>query len=104
MWDRQMFGFNINFGGVDGQFEIFDCVIDIEANGNKQRNRMQAPRIIIEQQFLGVCQEIAQMNTPATVRLSRIAKCYNNWTGDIVEREVYILFENDAWCNEHQNK
>ena len=99
-----MFGFNINFGGMGEQLEVFDCMIDIEANGNKQRKRMQAPRVMIEQQFLGVCQEIAQMSTPATARLSRVAKCYSDWSDDIVEREVYILFENNAYRNEHGNQ
>jgi len=99
-----MFGFNINFGGMDEKFEAFDCTIDIEANGNRQRNRIQAPRIMIEQQFSGVCQEIAQMNTPATAKLSRIAKCYSDLNDNVVEREVYILFENDACCNERKNE
>lgn len=99
-----MFGFNVNFGGIGEQLEIFDCMIDIETDGNVQRRRMQAPRIMIEQQFLGVCQEIAQMSTPAMVKLSRIAKCYSDWSDDIVEREVYILFENNAYCDEHRDE
>lgn len=96
-----MFGFNINFGGMSEQLEVFDCMIDIEANGNKQRKRMQAPRVMIEQQFLGVCQEIAQMNTPAMVKLSRVAKCYSEWNNDVIEREIYISFKNTAYCDEY---
>ena len=95
-----MFGFNINFGGMDERFEAFDCIIEVEVDGNKQRQRMQAPRIMIEQQFLGVCQEIAQINTPAKARLSRIAQCSSDWFDEIVEREVEIVFENNAYCNE----
>ena len=86
---------------MNGQLEVFDCMIDVETNGNMKRNRIQAPRIMIEQQFLGICQEIAQMNTPAMTKLSRIAKCYSEWNNDIVEREVYILFKNNAYCDEH---
>lgn len=96
-----MFGFNVNFGGMNGQLEVFDCIINVETNGNVKRNRIQAPRVMIEQQFLGVCQEIAQMNTPATAKLSRIAKCYSEWSNDVFEREVYILFKNNAYRDEH---
>lgn len=95
-----VFGFNVNFGGMGEQLEIFDCMIDIEINENKQRQRIQAPRIMIEQKFLSVCQEISQINAPAIARLSRIAKCSNDWCDEIVEREIYILFENNACCNE----
>lgn len=96
-----MFGFNINFGGMNGGFEIFDCIIDVEVNGNAKRQRIQAPRIMIEQQFLGVCQEIAQINVPAKVKLSRVAQCKNDWFDEIVEREIYIVFENNIYYDKN---
>lgn len=95
-----MFGFNVNFGGMGEQLEVFDCIIEAEVNGNKQRQRMQAPRIMIEQQFLGVCQEIAKMNAPATAKLSRIAQCRSDWFDEVVEREVYILYENNSYAKD----
>ena len=96
-----MFGFNVNFGGIGEEFEIFNCVIDIEVNVNKQRQTMQAPRIIIEQQFLRMCQEIAQINAPAKIKLSRIAQCSNDWFDEVVERELFIIFENNMYCDEN---
>lgn len=99
-----MLGFNINFDGMSEHLEVFDCIIDVEISGNKQRQRMQAPRIMIEQQFSSICQEIARMNAPATAKLSRIAKCYSEWNDNVVEREVYILFENNAYCDNYGNK
>ena len=99
-----MFGFNINFGNnVGGHFEIFDCVIDIEINDNKQSSRIHAPRLAIEQQFMSMCQEIAQIHDKARIRLSRVVQCYDLWSNNIVEREIYILFENDA-CVEKENE
>lgn len=95
-----MFSFNVNFGGMNGQLEMFDCFIDIEVSGDCQRRRMQAPRIMIEQQFLSACQEIAQMNAPAKIKLSRTAQCSNDWSDKIVEREVYIMFRNNACVKE----
>ena len=95
-----MFGFKVDFGGMNEQFEIFDCMLEIDSGGSKQRQRMQAPRVIIEQQFLSTCQQIAQMQVPAKVKLSRIAKCSNEWSDKIVEREVYLLFRNNACVEE----
>ena len=98
-----MFGFNVNFGGMNEHFEVFDCMIDIEIENNKQSQRMKAPRIMIEQQFLGMFQEIANMQVPAKIKLSRIAQCSNDWNDEVVEREVYIVFRNNA-CIEKEDK
>jgi len=95
-----VFGFNVNFGGINEQLETFDCFIDIETNGDKQRQRIQAPRIMIEQQFLSMCKKISQMSVPAKIKLSRIAECSNGWSDDIVKREVYIVYRNNACVEE----
>ena len=97
-----MFGFNVNFGGMGEQFETFDCMIDIEENGNKQRQRMQAPRIMIQQQFTSLVQQAAQANHPVKVRLSRMSQVYDEFgalayeNGKPLERELYISFSNSA--------
>lgn len=99
-----MFGFNVNFGGMNGQLEVFDCMMDIYVNGNEQRQRLQAPRMIIEQQFLGVCQEIANMDVSAKVKLSRIAKCHNMFDNKWIEHEIYIDYKNNAYVEEENEK
>lgn len=97
-----MFGFNVNFGGMNEHFEVFDCIIDIEENGNNQRQRMQAPRIMIRQQFMGLVQQAAQANYPVKVRLSRMSQVYDEFgapayeDGKQLERELYIMFSNNA--------
>ena len=96
-----MFGFNVNFGGMNEQLEVFDCVIDIYINGNEQKQRLQAPRVIIEQQFLGVCKEISELNVPAKVKISRIAKCYDTFNDKWIEREVYIVYRNNFCAEEN---
>ena len=100
-----MFGFNVNFGGINGQLEMFDCLIEIEANGDNKRQRMQAPRIMIEQQFASLVQQATQTNDPVRIRLSRMAQIYDEF-GSLVyenekplERELYIVFTNNAYGN-----
>ena len=103
-----MFGFNVNFGGMGEQFETFDCMIDIEENGNKQRQRMQAPRIMIQQQFMSLVQQAAQANHPVRVRLSRMSQVYDEFGAPAyedekpLEREFYIDFSNNAWGNHEE--
>lgn len=100
-----MFGFNVNFGDMGGHLETFDCMIDVESNGSNQRQRMQAPRIMIEQQFISLMHQASQASHPVKVRLSRMAKVYDKFgspvfeNGKHLERELYIVFANNAYGN-----
>lgn len=82
---------------------IFDCFIDIEANGDNQRKRMQAPRFMIEQQFTSLLQQAAQASNPVKVKLSRMAQVYDEFGSQVYEngeplmRELYIVFTNSAY-------
>ena len=89
-----MFGFNVNFGE---QIEVFDCIIEIDSNGNKQSQRIHAPRIMIERQFLSLVQQAAQNANPTKVKLSRKYFVQNNFTDEIIKRENFIIFANDAY-------
>ena len=89
-----MFGFNVNFGG---QIEIFDCTIEIDANGSKQTQRIQAPCIVIEQQFASLIQQAAQNTNPVKVKLIRKYLVQNDFTNETIERENFIAFANNAY-------
>lgn len=89
-----MFGFHMNFGE---QFETFDCVIEVNVNGEVQRSGMSAPRIIIEQQFMSLVQQAAQANAPVIVTLSRNVPVYNEFDGNWIERESSITFSNSYY-------
>lgn len=92
-----MFSFNVNFGGFGEQFETFDCIIEIDSNGNKQAQRIQAPRMMIEQKFISLVQEAVKVSYPVMIKLSRkhIATC--GFTGKTAERELYLVYTNDAY-------
>ena len=94
-----MFGFNVNFGGIDERFETFECMIDIETNGNKQRQRIQAPRIMIEQQFMSLVQQAVQADRPVKVILSRMVPVYDEFNDKWIEIENYIAFENNMYSS-----
>lgn len=92
-----MFGFNVNFGGMGEQMEVFNCVFDIESGGAHQRQSMKAPRIMIEQQFMQLVQQAAQDSNPVKIKLSRMAECSSWWDDKTIKREVYIVFTNNAY-------
>lgn len=92
-----MFGFSFNFGE---QMEVFDCTLEVSVGDERQQQRMNAPRMIIEQQFMSLCQDAAQANAPVRVKLSRIANIYDEINDRWIELEPYILFMNNLCRDE----
>ena len=80
-------------------FEIFDCTLVIENGNQKQCSQMQAPRIMIEREFMSLIQQAANVNSPIKITLSRKIPIWNQYDNKWVERENSIVFTNNAWKN-----
>ena len=85
------------FIDLDQQIEMFACVFEIEANGNIRRQRIEAPRMIIEQQFMSLVQQAANNTTPIRVKMSRMESVWNQFDNVWVDVENSIEFTNIAW-------
>ena len=87
------------FGRINEQFEVFDCLLEIEIDGKVKIQRMNAPRIMIEQQFKSLMQQAANDTSPIKVRISRKAPIWNQFEDKWIEREFDIIFTNNAYEN-----
>lgn len=98
-----MFGFNVEdvlneaFGGV------YDCVIEVEITGQIQTQMIQAPRMMIQQQFLQLVQQAVNDSRSVRVKLSRQVECENEWTGEVKMREASIEFMNKRYVENMEN-
>ena len=81
------------------QLELYYCMFEIEANNNKQQQSIQAPRIMIEQQFVSLVEQAANSNSPVRIRMSRKVPIYDDMTGESTEQEIDVVFTNIAWNN-----
>lgn len=93
-----MFGFTVE-DILTGQFEIFECTIEIDVAGNIHRNTVQAPRILIQQDFLRLVQQAVNDNKHVKVKLSRMVECENDWTGEVKLREASVAFMNRSYVD-----
>lgn len=93
-----MFGFNVE-DVLNEQFEIFDCVIEVEVVGQVQVQQIQAPRMIIQQQFLQLVQQAANDSRSVRIKLSRQVECVNEWNGETKMREASIEFMNKRYVD-----
>ena len=78
-------------------FTIYECVIEIENNGNIQRHVIQAPRIMIEQEFMSLIQQAVNSPSPISIKVMRNVPIYDNFDNKWVEREYSVKFMNRAY-------
>ena len=68
--------------------EVFACIFEIEQNGNIQRQRMEAPRIMIEQQFTQLVQQAANSTIPIRIKMMRNAHVWNQLEKKWIDNNV----------------
>lgn len=84
-----------NFFDVFG--DVFSVRIEIEQNGRKQVQNLQAPQVALEQNFLALMQDAARSSIPTKIAMSRQTGIYNEIEKKNIENS--IPFMNNAYCN-----
>lgn len=90
--------FNINFDSIT---EVFDCTLEIFQGNRVEKQRMKAPRFVIEQQFASLVEQAINTNTSIKLRLSRIQPVWSQFEQRWIDREIDIVFMNNAWVNNY---
>lgn len=83
--------------------DTYAVIFDIESGGRKSRQQIEAPRVILEQQFLSYAQQAKRSSIPTSVKMYRKVPIYDNFNNRWVEREYSILYENDAFIKQKQS-
>lgn len=86
---------------IDEKLEVFDCLIETEAKGSVQVQRMQAPRLFIEQTYAGLVEYAAYSQEPARVKMSREVPVWCQCDQQWVNRKVTVEFKNNAYLERH---
>lgn len=76
---------------------MFVCTFEIENGQQTQDQTIQAPRIMLEQQFLSYVQQAANASHPARIKMSRKVPVYDSFCNKWIERENSIEFMNKAY-------
>lgn len=85
------------FEKIREQMEVFECTFDIEVEDRIQHQTVQAPRVALGQQFLGLAQQAAKSNKPMRVKMSRQIPIYDNFDKKWIVRENSVAFANNAY-------
>lgn len=78
-------------------FELFDVDFEITEGDNVRNQHLQAPRMLIEQQFLQLMQQAANLQIPVKIKMSRTEQIYDVFDRKFVDRENSVAFMNNAY-------
>ena len=79
--------------------EVFVVTFEIEMNNNIQKQVMQAPRFVLEQQFVSLVKQAYESRVPVRVKMSMVVPIWIQFENRWVEREHSVEFVNKAWQN-----
>ena len=90
----------VDFESLNEKMQIFSVSIFIDIGGNVQHQSMQAPRMMIERQFISLVQQAAQSQEQIKITMSMKYPLYDEWHDKWLEGESNISFSNNACKNE----
>ena len=76
---------------------MFSCTFEITVGDKTQSQTMEAPRIMLEQNFEQLVGQAAQDTRPIKVKMKRMQRVYNNFDEEWVEREFSVAFANNKY-------
>lgn len=91
--------FDTNGFDVYGIFDTFAVTFEIESQGSISTQMMDAPQIIVQNQFINLVQQAVQIDSPCRIKMSRIAQIYDNINHTTKNIEHYLEFKNNAYLN-----
>lgn len=78
------------------QFEIKECSFDIESNGRTDHQVMQAPKMVIIQQFLSLIQQAINTDIPVKITMATMIPVYSDKIAGYRNMKSMLEFKNNA--------
>lgn len=86
---------------IKDQMEIFKVELTIVVQDRVQKQYMEAPRIMIENQFTSLVEQAIRSNQPVKLELRREEPVQDDKTGEWTTKEYKIEYANNAWTCTH---
>lgn len=79
--------------------DVYTCSFEVNVNGVVQRQTMQAPRMMLEQQFMSLMEQAYQDTRPIMVKMSRPNDIWDPFDKKMIRRENSIVVKNSAYID-----
>ena len=77
--------------------DIFECLFEININGSIRKQAIQAPKLIIEKQFIDLISSASQDSSPVLIRVSLPVAVWDSFEKKMIQREHSIEVKNRAY-------
>lgn len=82
-------------------FETFRCFFEITTKHTTQRRELEAPRFVLEHQFVALMEQAASADEAVKVSIRRMIPIWSQFDQKWIEREAFIEFKNRAYVAAH---
>lgn len=86
------------------RIKLFTCTFEIEVNGEIKQYTIEAPRLMLEQEFMSLIQGAANRNDPIKVKISRREPIYIELEDKWIDGDNSITFTNNAYNQTHKDE
>jgi len=83
--------------------QVYSVSVEIFDGINRQFNQMQAPRLVIQNDFLSLVQQAANTLSPIRIIMSRSVPIWDNFENRQRTIENKIVFKNNAFLSAYAN-
>lgn len=91
--------FDVNEFGI---FDTFIVVFEIESQGNTTTQTMNAPQMIIENEFVNLVQQAIQINSPCRIKMSMTVTVQDDINHTAKNIEHFVEFKNNAYLTNNE--
>ena len=91
------------FQNIGDKFEIYTCIFEININGRMQRQKMEEPRFILEQQFINYVAQSTKSGDTVKVKITLEFPIYDQLNNRWINQENSVVFKNLAYMDKYKN-
>lgn len=86
------------------EFQVYEATLEVNDNGRIQLQRIQAPRVMIEHQFLGLMEQASKVNRPIRIKMSRTEPYFDQYEQRNIPQESNLIFANNSYVSTHSEE
>ena len=75
----------------------YEVMFEVTVDGKLEAYTQEAPRVMLEHEFMSLVQQAARYPKPVKVKMSRKVPIYDPFDKTTIEREHSVEFTNQAW-------
>lgn len=91
----------MDFGNI---MKTYTVALEIYTPSGVQKRQLQAPRVLIEQQFLSLVEQSMSSGAPVKIAMRRYEPEWNQYEGKYINMEYSVVYANQLYLTSHEEE